>query len=325
MNQYVIATFYKFVNLPNYQQWRKPLFNLCQKLAIRGTLLLAHEGINGTISGQRKEVDEILTWLRKYPELDDLKPRESCAEMPPFQRLKVRLKKEIITLKMKDVDPKIEVGKYVEPKDWNQLISDPKVLLIDARNEYEIALGKFKRAINPQTESFRDFPEYVEKQLMFAREKPVALYCTGGIRCEKATALLCKKGFKKVYHLHGGILNYLENVARELSLWEGECFVFDDRVAVNHALEKGSWEICYACQQPINKEDRQSKHYTIGIQCPRCYHKLSAEKYASLLERQKQIDLARERGENHMGMEDLVLGRAYKASWNNLESSGNFS
>lgn len=235
----VVCALYKFVALPDYIDFRQPLLNIMEQQKVRGTLLLAAEGINGTIAGSRKGIDFVLDWLRRDPRLAELDVKESFTDTPPFMRSKVKLKKEIVTMGVEGIDPRQVVGTYVEPKDWNALISDPDVLVVDTRNDYEYQVGTFKNAINPNTTTFREFPDYVQKNLDPGKHKKVAMFCTGGIRCEKSTALLKQQGFEQVFHLKGGILKYLEEVPEEETLWEGECFVFDDRVTVNHRLERG--------------------------------------------------------------------------------------
>ncbi len=278
-----------------------PLLEKMKALDIHGTLLLAHEGINGTISGRNKAIKTLFEWLSQFEGLDNIISKESYAEFQPFKRTKVKLKKEIVTMGVEDIDPNTCVGQYVDPKDWNALISREDVITIDTRNDYEYEIGTFKGAINPETETFREFPDYVKKNLDTNKHKNVAMFCTGGIRCEKSTALLKKYGFEKVYHLKGGILKYLEDVPAEESLWEGECFVFDDRVAVNHDLEVGQYKQCFACRYPITKEDEESEHYIKGVSCPRCYHQSTDEQKQRFAERQKQIALSRARGEEHIG------------------------
>lgn len=300
-DRYLVAALYHFAPFPAYREWREPLLAHCREHDIRGTLLLAAEGINGTIAGRPSAIQAVLAFIRARPEFIALEHKLSWCDYPPFHRLKVKLKREIVTLGRDEADPQVCVGEYVEPKDWNALISDPDVIVVDTRNDYEIAAGKFRGAINPHTDHFTQFPAYVEQELAEARGSKVAMYCTGGIRCEKATALLRQHGFAHVYHLKGGILKYLEEVPREASLWEGECFVFDDRVTVDHDLEKGSWELCYGCQQPLSPEDRQSPHYRPGVHCGRCHDSLSPGRMASLEERHRQVQLARERGEVHVG------------------------
>jgi len=301
MTNIVVSALYKFVTLDDYELLRKPLLDLMEKHQIKGTLLLAKEGINGTIAGDRNGTNALLAWLRADPRFADIETKESYEHEMPFYRSKVKLKKEIVTMGVKDIDPKHIVGTYVKPQEWNALISDPEVLLIDTRNNYEIKIGAFKGAINPETESFREFPEYVEDQLKPEKHKKVAMYCTGGIRCEKSTAFLKQQGFEDVYHLQGGILKYLEDIPVEQSLWQGECFVFDNRVAINHAMEKGQYDQCYACRYPITEEDKNSEHFVQGVSCPNCYDKVSEKQINRFQEREKQVQIARERGEDHIG------------------------
>lgn len=311
-NPFVVVALYKFVQLPDFKSLRDSIYDACLRYEIKGTLLLAHEGINGTVAGTRESIDQLLAFLKQDQRFNDLEHKESFADFTPFHRMKVRLKKEIVTLGIPQVDPTCKVGKYVDAKDWNELISDPEVIVIDTRNDYETAVGKFKGAIDPQTADFRHFPTYVQEHLADKKDRKIAMYCTGGIRCEKSTSYLLEQGFEQVYHLKGGILQYLQTVPQEHSLWEGECFVFDDRVAVNHALEKGDWELCFGCQTPINGEDRASAHYIQGIQCPHCHDILSTERRAALEQRQKQIELAKARGEAHLGDPP---SRAYRPAW----------
>ena len=286
----VVATFYKFVKLPDFAEKRDPLLSHCQAEGIRGTILLAAEGINGTIAGSRQAIDSVLSFLRSDSRLVDLEHKESHADSPPFDRLKVRLKKEIVTLGLPEIDPSDRVGTYVSPQEWNALISDPEVTLIDTRNEYEVSIGSFKGAQNPKTASFRQFPNYVRTHLDPTKHKKVAMFCTGGIRCEKATSLMMAQGFQEVYHLQGGILKYLEEVPPEESLWQGECFVFDQRVAVEHGLEAGTHEMCRSCGHPIAEDDKVSPHYQEGISCPYCFDRLTEEKRARQQARQQQIE-----------------------------------
>jgi UPF0176 protein len=286
----VVATFYKFVKLPDFAQKQAPLLAYCQAQSIRGTILLAAEGINGTIAGSRQAIDSVLGFLRSDPRLFDLEHKESQADSPPFDRLKVRLKKEIVTLGLPEIDPSDRVGTYVSPQEWNALISDPEVTLIDARNDYEVSIGTFKGAQNPKTASFRQFPDYVRTHLDPSKHKKVAMFCTGGIRCEKATSLMMAQGFQEVYHLQGGILKYLEEVPPEESLWQGECFVFDQRVAVEHGLEAGTHEMCRSCGHPIAESDKISPHFQEGISCPHCFDSLTEEKRARQEARQRQIE-----------------------------------
>jgi len=302
-SQIVVCALYHFVRLDDYQSLQQPLLDVMLENRVKGTLLLANEGINGTIAGERAGIDAVLKWLKFDPRLKDLNHKESYDDTYPFYRSKVKLKKEIVMMGVEGIDPNRKVGTHVPASEWNALIADPEVLLIDTRNDYEVEIGSFQNAVNPNTNSFREFPEYVEKHLDPERHKKIAMYCTGGIRCEKSTAYLKEKGFDEVYHLQGGILKYLEEVPQEESLWQGECFVFDNRVAVNHALEKGDYDQCHACRLPITEEDKQSEYYEKGVSCPRCYDKLSEAQKTAFKERQKQIELAASRGEEHLGSE----------------------
>jgi UPF0176 protein len=315
MSQIVVCALYKFVTLENYQALRQPLHAAMEDNQIRGTLLLADEGINGTVAGSRQGIDGLLNWLRSDQRLADLDCKESTTDQPPFKRTKVKLKKEIVTMGVPGIDPKQVVGTYVAPKDWNNLLDDPEVLLVDTRNDYEFQVGTFKNAINPNTTSFREFPEFVKQYLNPNTHKKVAMFCTGGIRCEKSTAFLKEQGFAEVYHLKGGILKYLEDVPSEESLWQGECFVFDDRITVNHQLEQGSYDQCNACRMPITEEDKTSDKYEQGISCPHCYQHISPEQKVRFMEREKQLQLAKQRGEAHIGADaakTLIAKRAAK-------------
>ncbi len=301
MKPIIVCALYKFAVLDDYESIRQPLLDFMLKRDIRGTLLLASEGINGTVAGTRGAIDQLLARLKAHPCLTDLDYKESYDETNPFYRTKVRLKKEIVTLGIEGIDPLQTVGTYIDPKDWNALISDPETLLIDTRNDYEIGIGTFKNAVNPNTDTFREFPEYVRKNLDPAKHRKVAMFCTGGIRCEKSTAYLKEQGFERVYHLKGGILNYLEEIPAEESLWEGECFVFDNRVAVDHSLAKGIYDQCHACRMPITKEEKLSEHYEQGVSCLHCYNQSTEERKARFQERERQIQLARTRDEAHIG------------------------
>ena len=276
----IIAAFYQFADWPEYKSWRKPLRDVGEAHGVRGSVLLAAEGINGTIAGPRAGVNTVLAFIRQDGRFATMHHKESTADFIPFGKMRVRLKQEIVHLGIDGINPNDEVGTYVPPSQWNDLISDPDVVLIDTRNNFEVELGSFQGALNPRTEAFNHFPEYVATHLDPAKNKKVAMFCTGGIRCEKATAYLRQQGFEEVYHLQGGILNYLAQVPAEQSLWEGECFVFDDRVSVNHALEPTFAELCYYCQSPITDADRQSPHYRKSIHCPRCYDKMPPEQIA---------------------------------------------
>ncbi len=301
MKSIVVCALYKFVTLDDHEALREPLLELMAEHEIRGTLLLAEEGVNGTVAGERAAIDALLAHLKSDPRLADLDHKESLDDENPFYRAKVRLKKEIVTLGVEGIDPRRSVGTYVEPEEWNDLISDPDTVLIDTRNEYEIGIGTFRNAVNPNTETFREFPEYVKEHLDPKKTAKVAMFCTGGIRCEKSTAYLKQLGFENVYHLKGGVLKYLEEVPEEKSMWEGECFVFDNRVSVGHGLVKGEHDQCHACRVPITEEDKRSPLYEKGVSCPRCHAAYTAERKARFKERERQIALARERGENHIG------------------------
>jgi len=257
----VVITFYKFVSLPDYREMKDPLLTLCKDNGIKGTILLAEEGINATIAGTRAGINTVMETLTDDPRFADLITKESYHDELPFQRTKVRLKKEIVALKVDGVDPNQQVGTYVEPDDWNALISQEDVVVIDTRNDYEVKIGTFKNAVNPETEAFNEFPEYVSEKLDPSKHKKVAMFCTGGIRCEKATSYMLQQGFEEVYHLNGGILRYLETVNPDQSLWEGECFVFDERVTVDHHLQKGTVTICDDCKATVSTDDEH---------CPQC-------------------------------------------------------
>jgi UPF0176 protein len=301
MDQFLTAALYKFVSLPDYQTLQKPTLAYCVERNIKGTLLLALEGINGTIAGKAEDIHAVLSYLRQDPRLSDLEHKESYADSHPFYRMKVKLKKEIVTMGVAGVNPNDVVGTYVKPEDWNALISDPDVILLDTRNDYETHIGTFKGAIDPKTTTFREFPAFVQQNLDKTKNKKVAMFCTGGIRCEKASSYMKQQGFEEVYHLQGGILKYLETVPENESLWEGECFVFDQRVGVKHGLAVGEYDQCYACRMPLSQEELKSEQYTAGISCPHCYDKTSEQKKAALTERQKQVVLAKQRGQAHIG------------------------
>lgn len=292
----VVAALYHFATLNDFKNKQEPLRARCAELGIRGTLLLAEEGINGTISGTRQNMNAILAFIRSDARLAALEHKESFSSTHPFRRLKVKLKKEIVTLGVEGVSPNKIVGTYVEPEDWNALINDPDVVVIDTRNDYEVLLGTFKNALDPNTKTFREFPQYVRENLSPEKNKKVAMFCTGGIRCEKASSFMRAEGYAEVYHLKGGILKYLEKVKPEESLWQGECFVFDHRVGVTHGLGEGAAEMCFGCGYPVQSDDRDSAKYEYGVSCPRCADELSAEKRERLQERMKQINLAKQRG-----------------------------
>ena len=325
MSPVVVAAMYQFVTVDNPGVIREPLLALMHDNGLHGTLLLAKEGINGTVAGSREGIDNLLSWLRDAKRFPGLSHKESYCDEMPFLRSKVKLKKEIVTMGIEGVDPKDVVGSYVKPEDWNALIDDPDVVLIDTRNDYEVKIGSFKNAINPHTESFREFPAFIAANLNPDKHKKVAMFCTGGIRCEKSTSYLKSQGFDEVYHLEGGILKYLETVPESQSSWEGECFVFDERVAVDHQLNKGQYDQCNACRMPITEDDKKNEHYVHGVSCPHCYSKTSPEQRRRFAERQKQIDLARARGEQHIGGEVSELNekrRAKKLEKKEAQKSG---
>ena len=301
----LIAAFYKFVEWDNLKKKKSDLERLCLKNNIVGTILLANEGINGTIAGSEGSVLAVIEGLKNDPLLTDIEPKFSKAEGAVFKRMKVRLKKEIVSMGMESISPANLKGKTVQANDWNKLISNPETLVIDTRNKYECAIGTFKGSLDPKTKSFREFPEWSKNNLEAIMEKEgktkVAMFCTGGIRCEKASSLLLKEGIEEVYQLEGGILKYLENISPDQSLWEGECFVFDERVSIQHGLVEGNFSMCHACRMPIDDDDLKSKKYVEGISCPHCYGTHSRERKERFAERQKQIKLAKGRNEKHLG------------------------
>jgi UPF0176 protein len=315
---------YYFVSLPHFKDLREPLLNFCISKNIKGTLLLADEGINGTLAGPEKSILELLSFLKNDSLFEgnfkNLNHKESWSDKHPFYRMKVKLKKEIVTLGVPGVSPAKMVGQYVKSKDWNAIISDPEVFLIDTRNDYEYAIGSFENAINPKTNTFREFPEYVKTHFDPKKHKKVAMFCTGGIRCEKASSYMMSEGFDEIYHLEGGILKYLEEVKPEESLWQGECFVFDQRVAIKHGLKLGNYDQCYACRYPLSKDDMKSEKYTPGIACPHCYDQHTPEKLQALTERQKQVILAKERGIEHIGTQPQFITKQKKKRLKKTES-----
>lgn len=297
----VVAALYHFARFERFEELQAPLIALCEKNKIVGTLLLASEGINGTIAGSRSGIDNVLAFIRNLPEFTDLEHKESHADKLPFYRLKVRLKKEIVAMGVPKTDPTKIVGTYVDPQDWNDLINDPDAIVIDTRNDYEIKVGTFQNAINPETDAFREFPDWVKRNENLLKGKKIAMFCTGGIRCEKSTAYVKSLGYEDVYHLKGGILKYLEEVPEEESTWDGECFVFDERVAVKHGLELGDHKLCRACRHPLSPEDLRSDKYVAGVSCHHCFDTTSEADRARFAERQKQSELAAKRGKRHIG------------------------
>ena len=301
MTEIRVAALYHFARLDNYRELQAPLLEKCIAEDIRGTLLLAEEGINGTIAGTPQGVANVLAYIRSDPRLSNLVHKESFADELPFLRMKVRLKKEIVTMGMPGIDPNHIVGTYVKPEDWNELISDPDVLVVDTRNDYEVEIGTFANSVNPQTTYFRQFPDWVKNNSEVLGNKKIAMFCTGGIRCEKSTAYMKAQGFEEVFHLEGGILKYLEAIPEEDSLWQGECFVFDERVSVGHNLKAGTYDLCHACRHAISDEDKTSPLFEAGVSCPKCHGTTSQERKVRFAERQKQMELARARGEVHLG------------------------
>jgi UPF0176 protein len=313
MPQYLTAALYKFVELPDFEALKPPLQAVCEAHGVKGTLLLASEGINGTVAGLPVGVQAVLAHLRSDARLADLVHKESWASELPFLRMKVRLKKEIVTLGVPGVSPTLMAGTYVAPEHWNALISEPDVIVVDTRNNYEVEIGTFEGAVNPNLKTFADLPAWVAAQeqpgglLQAGHQAPsgkkprIAMFCTGGIRCEKSTALMRMHGYEEVFHLQGGILKYLETVTPEESRWQGECFVFDERVSVGHGLHPGTLELCRSCRYPVGEVERASPFYEKGISCPKCFDAKTPEQKRGFAERQRQVDLARQRGTAHVG------------------------
>ncbi|PWL23559.1 MAG: hypothetical protein DCO99_00040 [Synechococcus sp. XM-24] len=301
----LVMAFYGFTALEDLPELQQELKALAQQEGVLGTILLAEEGVNGTISGPDAGVQAVLERLRQLPGLGGLEAKFSRAEQQTFHRLKVRLKREIVTMGCPTVKPAEQVGTYVPPQHWDALIADPETLVVDTRNRYEVEVGSFTGAIDPGTDSFREFPAWVEETLRPLVEqrqpKAIAMFCTGGIRCEKSTAYLLQQGFENVHHLQGGILRYLEEIPEERSSWQGECYVFDQRVSVNHQLEPGSYSLCHACGLPVSPEQRLQPSYREGISCPHCIERFTETDRQRFAERQRQMQLARERGQRHLG------------------------
>lgn len=297
-----VASFYRFLDLGDVETFRQELQALCEQQKVLGTILVAAEGFNGTIAGAEDAILAVFGWIEQRLSLDEpVEARWTDSGEAPFRRMRVRAKKEIVTLGRPDILPHEGTGEYVPPEKWNALIEDPNVLVIDTRNHYEVEVGTFPRAIDPETDSFREFPEFAKKLAETSKERPLAMFCTGGIRCEKATALMLELGFEDVYHLQGGILNYLTEMPPDENRWDGECFVFDTRVAVDRDLAEGGYVQCHACRRPLSSEDLRSPDYREGVSCPHCVGELDAERAARLEERRKQVALAAERGTSHIG------------------------
>jgi UPF0176 protein len=302
MNEsYVVAALYKFAPLKDLKTLQAELKSLCEKQGICGTLLIAGEGINGTVAGNRAGIDALMRHIRALPGMDGIEYKESSADAQPFHRMKVRIKKEIVTIGLASVNPNEVRGTYLSPEEWNKIAADPDTLLIDTRNDYEVKIGTFKNALDPSTKSFSEFPGWVDQNLHNQKKRKVAMFCTGGIRCEKASSYMKQAGFDEVYHLKGGILKYLETIPADKSLWEGECFVFDQRVAVKHGLEAGSYTLCPSCRAPVSAEERADKRYVEGVCCPACAGSITQDRKARSAERHKQVLLAQKRGEKHIG------------------------
>ena len=304
-NGCIVVTFYKFFQIENTLEFQKSLKLIFENTGIKGTILVAHEGVNGTICGKVYDVNKILNQFWLIKDLTDLEPKYSLTDTMPFFRMKIKLKKEIVTLGIDNISPNKMVGHYVKPEDWNELIEDKNVLLIDTRNEYEVSIGSFENAVNPNIKNFREFPEWVSNNLLNdkakIKNKKIAMFCTGGIRCEKSTSYLKSIGFNEVYHLDGGILKYLEKTPEDKSKWNGSCFVFDYRVSVKHDLKVGDYDMCYACRMPISDADKNNEYFIQGKSCHHCYNVSSVKQKERFKERQKQIQLSKNRNERHVG------------------------
>jgi len=301
MTKVIVAALYHFTKFSDYKKLQDPLRKICNSEGIKGSLLIAYEGINGTISGSRSGIDAVLKHIRSMPGCSNLEHKESFASEIPFKRMKVKLKKEIVTMGQPHIDPTLNVGNYIEPSDWNNLISQDDVIVIDTRNDYEVAIGSFDGAIDPETKSFGEFPEWWEENRSKYQDKRVAMFCTGGIRCEKSTNFLLNEGVKDVYHLKGGILKYLEEVPEKNSKWNGECFVFDSRVSVKHGLEEGIYNLCYACRMQLAPDDFKKEEFEKGVSCHLCIDSNDDERKERFRERQYQVELADKRGKHHIG------------------------
>ena len=322
MPDFLTAALYKFVDLPDFAELQAPLQAFCEANDVRGTLLLAAEGINGTIAGPEAGVLAVLAHLRDDPRLAALEHKEAHSDKAPFYRMKVRLKQEIVTMGVEGINPNRMAGQYVKPQDWNALISDPDVVLIDTRNDYEVSIGTFEGAINPATTSFSELPDWVRRemgpegrlQVKDGKKPKVAMFCTGGIRCEKSTAFMRTQGFDEVYHLEGGILKYLETVPETQSSWRGECFVFDERVSVDHDLQPGQFSLCRSCRDPVSAEDKLSPLYVEGVSCPGCHDKTTEAQKEGFRERQRQIAFAQQRNERHIGIKRGLAAQPAEAA-----------
>ena len=307
LDKYIISTFYKFLVLENYKELKIKFDKSLSKTNIKGTILLANEGVNGTIAGSESDLKKFFLYLDKFSQFKDITPKFSSSNKNPFLRMKVRLKKEIVTIGIPEVSPTNLVGKYLNVEEWNEFLNGSNSMIIDTRNNYEVSIGTFKNSINPKIKSFRDFPKWVQKNLIdkkVSKESKIGMFCTGGIRCEKSTSYLKQLGFENVFHLDGGILKYLENVKSDENEWKGECFVFDYRVSLNNSLEKGEYEMCYACRMPLSKENKKNKHYLEGQSCEYCYDQTTIKQKKRFNEREKQIKLSKVKNLKHLGPKD---------------------
>ena len=307
LDKYIISTFYKFLVLEDYKELKIKFDKFLSKTNIKGTILLANEGINGTIAGSESDLKKFFLYMDKFSQFKDITPKFSSSNKNPFLRMKVRLKKEIVTIGIPDVSPSNLVGKYLNVEEWNEFLNESDSMIIDTRNYYEVSIGTFKNSINPKIKSFRNFPNWVQKNLIdkkVSKKSKIGMFCTGGIRCEKSTSYLKQLGFENVFHLDGGILKYLENVKSDQNEWKGECFVFDYRVSLNDSLEKGEYDMCYACRMPLNKENKKNKHYLKGQSCEYCYDQTTIKQKKRFNEREKQIKLSKVRNLKHLGPKD---------------------
>ena len=307
LDKYIISTFYKFLVLENYQELKIKFDKSLSKTNIKGTILLANEGINGTIAGSESDLKKFFLYMDKFSRFKDINPKFSSSNKNPFLRMKVRLKKEIVTIGIPEVSPSNLVGKYLNVEEWNEFLNESDSMIIDTRNDYEVSIGTFKNSINPKIKSFRNFPNWVQKNLIdkkVSKKSKIGMFCTGGIRCEKSTSYLKQLGFENVFHLDGGILKYLENVKSDENEWKGECFVFDYRVSLNDSLEKGEYDMCYACRMPLSKENKKNKHYVKGQSCEYCYDQTTTKHKKRFNEREKQIKLSKMKNLNHLGPKD---------------------
>tara|TARA_B100002019_G_scaffold30214_1_gene24179 strand:- start:1084 stop:2058 length:975 start_codon:yes stop_codon:yes gene_type:complete len=307
LDKYIISTFYKFLVLENYKELKIKFDKSLSKTNIKGTILLANEGVNGTIAGSESDLKKFFLYMDKFSQFKDINPKFSSSNKNPFLRMKVRLKKEIVTIGIPEVSPSNLVGKYLNVEEWNEFLNESDSMIIDTRNDYEVSIGTFKNSINPKIKSFRNFPNWVQKNLIdkkVSKKSKIGMFCTGGIRCEKSTSYLKQLGFENVFHLDGGILKYLENVKSDENEWKGECFVFDYRVSLNHSLEKGEYDMCYACRMPLSKENKKNKHYVKGQSCEYCYDQTTIKQKKRFNEREKQIKLSKVKNLKHLGPKD---------------------